>query len=65
MVLANSRFDIDVTEQRPRPLIPTPIRHLRQSARRQNHITIPQARDSFDGMLGRDIGAALPRASPV
>src|SRR3984957_19201868 len=24
MVLANSRFEIDVTEQRPRPLIPTP-----------------------------------------
>ena len=49
MVLANPRFEIDVTEQRPRPLVPAPhpVR-LRQTARRKNHIAIPLARDFFN-----------------
>jgi hypothetical protein len=34
-----------------RPLSPPRLRRLRQSARRQNHSTIPLARDFFNGLL--------------
>ena len=54
MVLANSRFQIDVTEQRPQPLVPAP--HPSASAKAQDErITsrIPLTRDFFNGLLGR------------
>lgn len=35
---------------------PPRLRRLRQSARRQNHITIPLARDFFNGMLIQILG---------
>jgi hypothetical protein len=52
MVLADPPFEIDVTEQRPRPLIPAPHPSPPPNATRQNHITIPVARDFFNGVLG-------------
>jgi hypothetical protein len=51
MVRANSRFQIDVTKQRTRPLALPASVCLRQVARRQSHITISLATDSANRLL--------------
>ena len=52
MILADPRFQIDVTEQRPRPLVPAPHPFVSANAQdEENHSTIPLARDFFNSLL--------------
>ena len=52
MILANPSLEIDVTEKRPRPLVPASHPSVSATAQdRQNHIAIPLPRDFFNGLL--------------
>ena len=52
MILANPPLEIDLTEKRPRPLVPASHPSVSATAQdRQNHIAIPLPRDFFNGLL--------------
>jgi hypothetical protein len=52
MSLANPPLEIDVTEKRPRPLVPASHPSVSATAQdRQNHTAIPLPRDFFNGLL--------------
>jgi hypothetical protein len=51
MILADPRFEIDVTEKRPRLLVPPSVPSPPPIRKRRNHIEAPQTSDFFSGLL--------------